>query len=159
MKEMGYVMPPCYKLMIAHLILCRSISFSFLFFRDYFLSTLVKLGSPEFRRSLVGFLPFKKVHRLRNVIDLMYNTWVVLLESKRRALREGDEAVARQIGRGRDIISILSTYYYFLLLYMLTDKFFLSESEYGSVRGRQIDREGGSGTGDLDTSRTCLYDC
>jgi hypothetical protein len=38
----------------------------------------------------------------------MHNTSVEILQAKRCALQEGDEAVERQIGRGRDIMSILS---------------------------------------------------
>jgi hypothetical protein len=76
---------------------------------------LVKLGPPRFRRFLVGLLPFEKIRRLRDVIYLMHNTSVEIFETKKRVLREGDEAVARQIGSGRDIISILSAHSYFLL--------------------------------------------
>jgi hypothetical protein len=44
----------------------------------------------------------------------MHHTSVEILESKKRALREGDEAVARQIGRGQDIMSILSMHFHFV---------------------------------------------
>ena len=73
------------------------------------LTTLVKLGPPKFRRFLVDLLPFKTARRLRDIVDVIHNTSVDILESKKRALREGDEAVAMQIGRGKDIMSILST--------------------------------------------------
>ena len=40
----------------------------------------------------------------------MHNsTSVEILEAKRRALKEGDAAIAAQIGHGKDILSILST--------------------------------------------------
>lgn len=79
-----------------------------IFFRNYFLPTLVKLGPPRFRRFMVNLLPFKNVRRLRDIVGIMHNTSVEILEEKRRALKEGDDAVAGQIGRGKDIISILS---------------------------------------------------
>ena len=83
--------------------------FPFMFYRAYLLTTLVKLGPPKFRRFLVDLLPFKSVRRLRDIVDLMYKTSVEIFEEKKRALREGDEAVANQIGGGKDIMSILST--------------------------------------------------
>jgi hypothetical protein len=79
-----------------------------IFFRNYFLPTLVKLGPPRFRRFLVDLLPLTNVRRLRDIVDVMHNTSIEILEAKRRALKEGDEALARQIGRGKDIISVLS---------------------------------------------------
>jgi hypothetical protein len=78
------------------------------FYRNYLLTTLVKLGPPRFRRFVVDLLPFKNVRRLRDIVDVIHNTSIEILEAKRRALKDGDEAVARQIGGGKDIISILS---------------------------------------------------
>jgi hypothetical protein len=80
-----------------------------IFVRTYLLTTLVKLGPPKLRRFLVGILPFENVRRLRDSIDVIHNTSVEILEAKKRALREGDEGLAKQIGRGKDILSILST--------------------------------------------------
>jgi hypothetical protein len=79
-----------------------------IFYRNHFLPTLVKLGPPRFRRVLVNLLPFENVRRLRDVVDIMHNTSVDILREKRRALKEGGDAVAEQIGGGKDIISILS---------------------------------------------------
>ena len=81
------------------------------FFRTYMCATLVKLGPPRFRRFLVDLLPFKTARRLRDIVDVIHNTSIDILESKRRALRESDEAAGVQIGRGKDIISILSTFF------------------------------------------------
>jgi len=82
--------------------------FTMWFIRNYLLTTLVKLGPPRFRRFVVDLLPFANVRKLRDIIDIMHNTSVEILEAKKRVLMEGDEAVAKQIGRGKDIISILS---------------------------------------------------
>ena len=86
----------------------RPTLFPLMFYRNYLVTTLVKLGPPEFRRFIVDLLPFKSVRRLRDIVDLMYKTSVEIFEEKKRALREGDEAVANQIGGGKDIMSILS---------------------------------------------------
>jgi hypothetical protein len=72
------------------------------------LPTLMKLGSPKFRRFIVDHLPFKNATRLRDIVDIMHETSIEILEVKERALKEGDEAVVQQIGRGQDIMSILS---------------------------------------------------
>ncbi|KAF8896618.1 cytochrome P450 [Infundibulicybe gibba] len=73
----------------------------------YILPWAVKLGNPRFRRFVVNLLPWKVLHELREMIDVIHDTSTEILESKKRALAEGDEAVAQQIGRGKDIISIL----------------------------------------------------
>jgi hypothetical protein len=78
------------------------------FVRTYLLTTLIKLGPPRFRRFLVDLLPFENVRHLRDGIDTIHNMSVEILEAKKHALKEGDEGVAKQIGRGKDIISILS---------------------------------------------------
>ena len=82
--------------------------FIFAFHRAYLLPTLVKIGSPGFRRYIVDLLPWKNAHRLRDNIDVMDRTCVEIFESKKQALEEGDEAVVEQMGQGKDITSILS---------------------------------------------------
>jgi hypothetical protein len=98
--------------------------FHMLFARIYLIGTLVKLGPAWFRRFIVDLLPFKNVKRLRDIVDVMHSTATDILESKKRALKEGDEALSRQVGRGKDIMSILRTCH---LAFFIT----------GSGRGRQ----------------------
>ena len=43
-----------------------------------------------------------------DIVDVIYHTSVEIFESKKKALADGDEALATQIGRGKDIMSILS---------------------------------------------------
>ena len=78
------------------------------FLRAYLLVPALKIGTPKFRRFLVDLLPWKILHDVWDIVDLMYNTSVEMFESKKKALAEGDEALATQIGRGKDIMSILS---------------------------------------------------
>jgi len=40
--------------------------------------------------------------------DYMWNLSKEIYEGKQRALAEGDEVVAKQVGKGKDILSILS---------------------------------------------------
>jgi len=55
----------------------------------------------------VEHFPFEDVQELRQIIDIMHATSVEIVETKKRALEEGDEAVERQVARGKDIMSIL----------------------------------------------------
>ncbi|PPQ71210.1 hypothetical protein CVT25_004681 [Psilocybe cyanescens] len=75
--------------------------------RTYLLPILVKIGTPKFRRAVLNMMPNKTLHKLRDIIDTMHGTSVEILESKKKALQEGDEAVALQVGQGKDILSIL----------------------------------------------------
>ena len=61
----------------------------------------------------MNIFPWKNLHELRDVVDVLNNTAVEIFEKKKKALEEGDEAVSQQIGRGKDIMSILSAYHYF----------------------------------------------
>ncbi|KAF8805218.1 cytochrome P450 [Phlegmacium glaucopus] len=80
--------------------------FKTLFTRTYFLSTCLKIGTPKFRRFVMDIFPWKNVHELRDIVDVLHNTSVEIFEAK-KALEEEDEAVTRQIGQGKDIMSIL----------------------------------------------------
>ena len=68
---------------------------------------LISVGSPAFRRWMAERLPVKNVQAARGIADLMEQTSREILASKRKALSEGDEAVHRQIGAGKDIMSVL----------------------------------------------------
>jgi len=80
------------------------------FSRTYFLAISLKIGTPKFRRFIMDILPWKNLHGVRDSVDVLNNTAVEIFEGKKKALEEGDEAVARQIGQGNDIMSILSAY-------------------------------------------------
>jgi len=67
----------------------------------------LSIGTPEFRGKLVDLVPNKRLHRLRDIVNEMYITNLNVFEDKKRALKEGDEKVLQQIGRGRDIVSVL----------------------------------------------------
>lgn len=60
------------------------------------------------------------MQELREIIDIMYNTSVEIFEAKKKALEEGDEAVERQVAKGKDIMSILCGSIEFLPFYWLT---------------------------------------
>jgi hypothetical protein len=76
--------------------------------RTYLLPTLIKFGPPKFLRFLVDIVPWGSLQKLRDMIDIMHDTSVEIFEAKKKALQEGDEAVLKQAGGGKDIMSILS---------------------------------------------------
>ncbi|PPQ88841.1 hypothetical protein CVT25_010440 [Psilocybe cyanescens] len=73
----------------------------------YLLPTIVKIGTPKMRRIVMGCLPWKALHEARDIADVLHNICVEIFESKKKALAEGDIAVSKQIGQGKDILSIL----------------------------------------------------
>ncbi|KAJ3490087.1 hypothetical protein NLI96_g1671 [Meripilus lineatus] len=68
---------------------------------------VVNIGPASVRRWIVERLPLKNVQAARKLSDLMDKTSREILASKRKALVEGDEAVHRQVGAGKDIMSVL----------------------------------------------------
>jgi len=55
----------------------------------------------------VEHLPFLAVQELREIVDIIHATSVEIIQTKKRALEEGDKAVERQVARGKDVMSIL----------------------------------------------------
>ncbi|KAG5650576.1 hypothetical protein H0H81_011763 [Sphagnurus paluster] len=78
-----------------------------LFLRETMLPTLVKYTSPGFRRLLVDTVPWARIRRLRDIVDVMDETSVRIFEDKKEKLRMGDEELANQVSRAKDIMSIL----------------------------------------------------
>ncbi|KAG6861357.1 hypothetical protein C0995_001090 [Termitomyces sp. Mi166 len=78
-----------------------------LLLREYLLPTLVKIGSPRLRRWFVDHLPMRRLRAMRDIVDTLDRTTTEIFEGKKRALKEGDEALAKQVGRAKDLLSIL----------------------------------------------------
>ena len=51
--------------------------------------------------------PHEGVRRLTAVADTLHQRSIAIVEAKRRAIELGDEAVAAQVGAGKDILSVL----------------------------------------------------
>jgi hypothetical protein len=83
-------------------------------FLQMYLTPLVRIGTPRFRRFILNLIPWKILHELRDISDVFHNTAVEIINSKKRALEDGDEAMASQIGQGKDILSLLSRGFSFL---------------------------------------------
>lgn len=84
----------------------------------------------------MDLIPSEAVRRFRDIIDIFHETSVEILENKKEALRKGDQALAAEIGQGKDIISILCAIsFYYLSLHSAHKIMIFSEREYESFRG------------------------
>lgn len=68
---------------------------------------LIKMGPRWFRRSVVDMYPNPDVQNIKEVVDTMSAKSYEIFNQKKVALKRGDEAVLRQVGEGKDIMSIL----------------------------------------------------
>ncbi|KLO13021.1 cytochrome P450 [Schizopora paradoxa] len=70
-----------------------------------FLTYLLKIGTPKFRRAVVEAIPWKPVQELIIVSDKLQSISKQIYDTKVAAMEKGDEE--HQIGRGKDIMSVL----------------------------------------------------
>lgn len=70
---------------------------------------LPEIGTAAFRARLVDLFPHEGVQELKRFVDIMHRRSIEIYREKVRALELGDEAVAKQVGEGKDIMSILSS--------------------------------------------------
>ncbi|KAF5328481.1 hypothetical protein D9611_014532 [Ephemerocybe angulata] len=68
---------------------------------------LWELGSPKFRRAVIDAVPWKKLHELRDLVDIMDGTAVEIFESSKRALNDSESDLSKRIGGGKDVMSAL----------------------------------------------------
>ncbi|PSR84002.1 hypothetical protein PHLCEN_2v5553 [Hermanssonia centrifuga] len=66
-----------------------------------------KLGPPRLRRFLISLVSDVDIQELRQIVDIVADRSKEILDGKRKALEDGDEAVNMQVGEGKDIMSIL----------------------------------------------------
>ncbi|TBU37650.1 hypothetical protein BD309DRAFT_599912, partial [Dichomitus squalens] len=65
------------------------------------------LGPPAICRWLLDMFPHKGVQQLKSIVGVMHERSLEIFQLKKQALEQGDEAVAHQVGEGKDIMSIL----------------------------------------------------
>ena len=51
--------------------------------------------------------PFGVVQRLRQIIDTIHARSIGIIDEKKAALEQGDEALKEQVGEGKDLMSVL----------------------------------------------------
>jgi hypothetical protein len=71
----------------------------------------------------MNLLPWKNLHDMRDVVDVLSRTAVEIFEEKKKALEKGNEVATQQIDKGNDIISILSAYQSRFLDIIVVDAF------------------------------------
>lgn len=67
------------------------------------------LGPAWFRRFLVNLVPNPNIQRVKNVADIMDSSSRSIYRSKKEALLNGNEELKQQVGKGKDIMSVLRT--------------------------------------------------
>ncbi|KAI5827703.1 cytochrome P450 [Schizophyllum commune Tattone D] len=75
--------------------------------RVYVLPKVYNLGPAWLRRAVVNLIPSSTMHALRDMSDLMWNTSKEIYSQKVEALQAGDAAVEKQVGQGKDLLSLL----------------------------------------------------
>ncbi|KAI4518750.1 cytochrome P450 [Schizophyllum commune Loenen D] len=75
--------------------------------RVYVLPRVYNLGPAWLRRAVVNLIPSPTMHALRDMSDLMWNTSKEIYSQKVAALQAGDAAVEKQVGQGKDLLSLL----------------------------------------------------
>ncbi|KAF5380257.1 hypothetical protein D9757_008190 [Collybiopsis confluens] len=77
------------------------------FGRFFILPWAVKLLPTSVRTFIMNAMPWKTLHDARDMLNYMWDLSVQIYRDKKRALEEGDEAMLNQIGRGKDLLSIM----------------------------------------------------
>ncbi|PAV20282.1 cytochrome P450 [Pyrrhoderma noxium] len=78
-----------------------------LFLERQFLPWIVNIGTPELRKRAIDLFPNPLVQTMRMITDVMEETSRKIFMEKKSGLERGDDSVVNQVGRGKDIMSIL----------------------------------------------------
>lgn len=60
-------------------------------------------------RLAINLIPNAAVQKVKSIVDTMSTRSTRIFVSKKKALADGDKAVLEQVGKGKDIMSVLST--------------------------------------------------
>lgn len=66
------------------------------------------VGPTWLQRRILEVFPHRGVRKMKKIVDLMEERATMIYKAKKAALLQGDEAVVRQLGEGKDIMSVLS---------------------------------------------------
>lgn len=81
-----------------------------------------KIGTPAFRRFMLGFIPRPAMRKMIWIVDMLWDTAKQIFYNKKAALERGEDAVVHQVGEGKDIISILRMSYFLLPRFLWINK-------------------------------------
>ena len=70
-----------------------------------------KIFHPKILKFVGRMLPWPGLNQLMDVAETMNAEARRIYQTKKRLLESGDDATVKQVGNGKDIISLLSTYH------------------------------------------------
>jgi hypothetical protein len=79
-------------------------------FRNLFFPYFDKVLHPKVLKFLGRALPWPKLNHLMDLAETLNSKSRGIYETKKRMLELGDDATVRQVGDGKDIISLLGAY-------------------------------------------------
>lgn len=109
-KALVYVQPPFFVSLCGvriHWKSYRPTAFGLRLYRPL-LPIALKIGTPAIRRRILKLIPSTRLQRMREISDAIDAHSKRIFEEKKQALARGDEAVLKQVGAGKDILSRLS---------------------------------------------------
>jgi hypothetical protein len=71
---------------------------------------IYKTFNPKFLKLVGRMLPWPKLNHLLDLAETLNSEARRVYETKKKLLELGDDATVKQVGEGKDILSILSTY-------------------------------------------------
>lgn len=101
---------------------------------------LIDVFPSAFERWVVNTLPWPKLHELRDMSDIMWNTAKEIVDTTKRGLQD-EKAISSKPDSGNNIMKILSTF-----IFNSRDVTYLpiapcySQGKHGSLGGGQDDR-------------------
>lgn len=78
---------------------------------QFLLKYAKNFGPGWFRAALIDVLPVPNLQRVKSLVNKIASESVNVLTQKRAALKAGDEVLLKQVGEGKDIMSILRKYF------------------------------------------------
>ena len=95
-----------------------------------------KLGTPIFWRTVVNVLPWNRLHKLRDIVDTMYDTSFDLFNEKKQALANNE---AEFKTNRKDLMSVLSPYLRFAFAFRSADLLLVHANSKASDEDRLPD--------------------
>ena len=68
---------------------------------------LTNIGPPAFRRKVLEFLPSRVAKEACELVDSLTSHSTAIFEHQKSSLEKDDDEVQRQVGAGKDIMSVL----------------------------------------------------